>query len=767
MISGNFVDENGEPMIYPQIIVKSDIAIIIEATTDIYGNFMFSIVPGNYELILKQFNTELFRKNYNFHANQNLGVIKINNSIRLNEINIVAKRKTIDLKGDRIIYNVVNDPFAVNMTLTDLLKRVPSILIRNEDQIEIVGKNQVRYMLNGRVLELSDDAAKALFKSMNAEDISKVEVITTPPARYSADKNYGFINIVTKKDETSGIKGDTYINLVRKDKTSTFGGLNLNYSNTKLEALLSGNYSNFYSTNLLNRDYIFSNKIQSSRKTTNSDSRMYDINSIIKYDLSDKIEIGAIGNFIKNKMSTLENDMTEYKSYMNEEYQKDSVISTVSNSIMEPDYSLLISSYIDYKIDTVGSLMTLTYNFYNKKSLSTSNISSSINNSTENFHNIISQEGENKYKINSLKLDIIIQKNNNCWEFGGAYTDIKNSSKLDLERDPLIAINDNFTYSEKTAALYLSVDKKINSNLYGKVGLRYEYTQLEGNSNSKQKHNNEYGNLFPSLYLAWNRKNNQSISMAYSMRMDRPYFSDLNPFRYYTTIYNYTSGNPYLLPALSHNLEFKYSNGNSIYSVLYANRQLRAFDYVTIFESSGLHYTITENNFTKDKIGYYLSYNISPFEFLNITMNGDIFYSRFKSQKQELNTIDVDGFGTTLGARSDWILNKKKTLFLHIGYHHMFPKYDNMMKFQSIILLDMNLRYSMMNDKLKFLLRVSDPFKQNRTITEREYRDYTYKSVFDGKPRNVSFTVTYSFGKNKVNSVYRDTKDADSCRSNK
>lgn len=764
-VSGTFVEENGQSVIFPQIIVKQDSLVIIETTSDVDGKFVLSMAPGHYTFIVYQFNQEIFRKDYLFSSDTDLGTIQVDNSIDLAEINVVAQRKTIDLRGDRIIYNVANDRFVTNTTLSDLFKRVPSLTVRNEDQIEILGKNQVRYMINGRVLELSEESVKLLLKSMKSEDIDKIEVISTPPAKYSADKNYGFINIITKRDETIGLKGDAYVNLIQKNRTSTFGGVNLNYSNRKLEAFLSVNAGQYYATNVLRRNYTFIDKNQFSYKETNSIGNMMDINSILKYNISDKIEVGSVFNFTTNKLTSNDTDKTEYNSLLNAIYNTDSTITTVSDALIKPEYATLLSTYMDYEIDSLGKVVTLTYNHFKKNSESTSTIHSLVN-SKDNSYNLDTY-GKNKYKINSLKVDAVLPFKHCNFEIGGAYTVVSNVSNIDIKGSSQINLYDNFKYNEKTSALYFSIDKRFNSQLYGKAGLRYEYTDLQGISITNEKHASNYGYFFPTLYLTWNARKGNTFSLAYATRLERPYFNDLNPFRYYTTIYNYTSGNPSLLPAISHNLEIKYSKGNKIYSVLYGSKTMKAVDYVTVFDDSGSQYTMPYNNITHDKVGYYLSYTINPVSFLNLSLNGDLFYSKFTSSNPNLKTVDIEGYGTMIGVKTDWILNKKKTLLLHIGYTHMFPKFENMMRYKSIVLFDTNLRYSMLSDKLKFILRINDPFKQNITIIERQYSDFNYKSIFDAKVRNISLTVSYSFGKSKVNNVYRDAKDVESQRSNK
>lgn len=762
-IVGRLVDLSGEPLIYAHLKLENKDSISITDLSDENGFFRFNITKGKYTLTIQQYSKTLLNREYNFESDLDLGMLEIDNSLVLSEITILSEKKIIENNTDRITYNVVNDPYTKNVNIIDVFKRIPTLLIRNENQVSILGKDRVKYMINNKILELPNEAIKMLLSSMNSNNIEKIEVIPTPPSKYNADQNYGFINIITKKDESLGLKGSAFGNIIQNEKMSYTSGLNLMYYDSQFEASVSSDYSNFRGINQLDKTYIFEKHDQVSDSRSDFKMTPYNINSILKYKAIKNVEIGTLVNYNQSKTSSWTTDKTIFNTTY-PETTIDSVILTKSNSPAKPNYSFSLSGYADYKIDTLGNMLTFTYNHFIKNEESESNVNSRVDQSSNKSDYLLSNLGKNKYLINSWFLDLVLPSKVLNIETGIAYSDINNRTRYHQEDQ---SEDNRFNYSEKTAAIYISANRAINTHWYIKGGLRYEHTHIKGNSLTLDSINKtDYGYLFPTFYLGWNSKKGHSVSLSYAIRIERPSFNDLNPFRYYTTVFDYVAGNPSLTPRLSHNLELKYSNGGNLYGVLYGYRLKKGIDYITTFSNDGKQHTTPENHYNQNKIGLYLSYRINLFNWWNMSSSGDIFYSEFKTYKSQFNTENAYGLGSTLGLQSDWILNpNKKTLFLHVSYLHIFPKYESMSYYKSLALFDMNMRYLLLDGKLSLAVRINDPFKQTYTKQSRSFSDYTYRSIMNAHQRNISFTVNYTFGKRNVKGVNKSQKETEAYRS--
>lgn len=141
-----------------------------------------------------------------------------------------------------------------------------------------------------------------------------------------------------------------------------------------------------------------------------------------------------------------------------------------------------------------------------------------------------------------------------------------------------------------------------------------------------------------------------------------------------------------------------------------------------------------------------------------------MFYSLSKSKIPDFKESDDHGWSGKLELNTSWMLNQQKTLILNFRFSHYFPWHDRMIHYSSISLIGCDIRYSLLNNRLNLSLAVNDPFGWNITKTKAYYKDYTVSTSNNIHSHAVAFRVSWSFGRNKVNNVYRDTKERESNR---
>jgi hypothetical protein len=112
----------------------------------------------------------------------------------------------------------------------------------NMGTISIIGKSSVNVMINGKMLNLSGTALLNYLKSIRSENISKIEVITTPPSKYEAQGNSGLINIILKKNPNLGFSGNISTGLTQRTYFNGTSNGTLNYQTEKLSLSLKTNY---------------------------------------------------------------------------------------------------------------------------------------------------------------------------------------------------------------------------------------------------------------------------------------------------------------------------------------------------------------------------------------------------------------------------------------------------------------------------------------------------------------------------------------------
>ncbi|QYS88988.1 hypothetical protein [Flavobacterium davisii] len=83
-------------------------------------------------------------------------VLKVEDSRQLEEVVIKAKKKLIDRKVDRVVFNVENSITATGGDATDALKVTPSVRINN-NTITIVGRSNVAILVNDKLVQFSGE----------------------------------------------------------------------------------------------------------------------------------------------------------------------------------------------------------------------------------------------------------------------------------------------------------------------------------------------------------------------------------------------------------------------------------------------------------------------------------------------------------------------------------------------------------------------------------------------------------------------------------
>lgn len=678
--------------------------------------------------------------------------------LELNEIVVVASRPVLKQQPDRIIYLIKNDSYALGLNGIQVLDRIPRISVVN-DLVSVAGKTSVRYIIDGHLLEMPDDAIALRIKNLQSSGIEKIELLTTPPAKYAASANVAYISITTK-NESLGTRGNLWGNgNFREDFSYLLGG-NISHTTRKVEISADASWQDTKGINDLDRTYTFSDYVKTSVRKNNFTNRIFGANGLFKYKFSDCLSAGVIANFSSTRLKSSLFDTTVERGI--ESF-------STNQSPSRPNNAITLTAFSDWKLDNSGKTLSLTYNYFNRDSKTYSEVTTETGGILDSK---LSDSGHNKYHIHSVKLDASLPFSFMKMETGAAYTSVGNNTMINTAnfidgawQNDSRRSND-FNYNERTAAIYVSAERSFSNSFFGKLGLRYEYTDVKGiQAIGNERHDNSYGYIFPSLNISWNKQDIGRFSASYSMGISRPNFNDLNPFRYYTTTTDYFTGNPDLKPGISHNAEINYSH-KGIYAVLYNSYNHNSVGYITRFNPDGSQYTIPENFINSDKVGLYVSYNRSLFSWWNVKVGGEVFYSHAESRVPDFEYKSDHGWSGKLEFNTSWMLNRQKTLIFNIRFSHYFPYHDRMVKYERFSLIGADLRYSLLNNRLNLALAVNDPFGWNITKSTALYNDFLVYTRNDIHSHAVVIRASWSFGGNKVNNVHRDSKERESSRAN-
>lgn len=765
-IEGIITDKESKPAAETEVLVTKDNEKF-SAITDEKGAFKIALKKnGNYLLeIIKdgiKTDSEKISITGNLKKDIQLKEVPPTTEQKIEGVTVTVKKKLFERKVDRLVFNVESSVASQGIDVVEALAKTPMVRA-TDDAITIAGKSNVAIMVNDRLLNLSGQELINYLKTLRSDDVAKIEVITTPPAKYEAEGKSGLINIILKKNTNLGWNGSIQTSggyYYGRPTVSTRSGASFNYQGDKLS--LTANLSagdNYWENKNYNYLTGTTNSNYWNTDTKNSNNYKYKGGNLKgEYKINDKNLIGFNYNYsFSNPLEKAEN----YTSIFNEN-GKLNLFSDSKNKNHRNVHNT--NAFYDIKLDTSGSKLSLSANVLINNSDAKNFYNTVTDNTVSTFTNPIS-----KYKIYSGQADLEKSFKKIKTESGLKYTSIRNNSDFNffnIEEGQFIINKDRtntFNYREQNYAAYISTSFKISDKWDAKAGLRYEYTTLEGislNDNSSAKIN--YGKFFPTAYLSYKANENNTFSLNYSRRITRPYFGNLNPFKYYTSEFEYKTGNPYLLPSFSDNFEFGYVLKNNFNVTLYYNYNKDNWDRIQMVQGN-LKYNIVKNFYNEDQAGINISYNYNKLKWLesNLFVNG--FYAKSKSYLPEA-VAAAGGFGGNLNFDNNFFLNKEKTLTLMLGLWSSLPNRDGNTDYYGNSSVYTGLKLNLMQKNLMINLYLNDVLNTNRDKGIEYYPDYNVEYYSKGITRNVYLSVTYKFGNNNVKGATKQVKFEESNR---
>lgn len=154
-ITGKIIDENKIGIEGTEILLLNNGNIINSAITDSNGNFSIKNKPGIYSLRFYFVGTVIYQTDFNLDKNIDLGTLEsFDNSTQLREVEVTSKKRVIENKVDRTVFNVENSIRSTGTDGFELLKATPGVFVSGS-QIGIVGKSTVSIMIDDKIVNLS------------------------------------------------------------------------------------------------------------------------------------------------------------------------------------------------------------------------------------------------------------------------------------------------------------------------------------------------------------------------------------------------------------------------------------------------------------------------------------------------------------------------------------------------------------------------------------------------------------------------------------
>jgi len=762
LIFGKVLDfETKQPLEYATIIVKTQQGkIVTGGITDSKGIFHIEISKGTYNISIEfiSFNTKTFSK-IEINGNTDLGTIFLEvNAEALEEIEIIAEKSTVEIRLDKKIYNVGKDMTVKGGTASDVLDNVPSVTVDVEGNVSLRGNENVRILVNGKPSGLVGLSGTDALRQLPADAIEKVEVITSPSARYEAEGTAGILNIILRKGKAQGFNGSLSTSVGNPDN---FGiSTNLNYRTKKANFFTNTGYSYRNAPGNSFSDVTYFDEIgdiESYRnEKINYDRERKGINTRfgVEYFLTDKSSITGTLLYRKSDgddVSTNTIDILDNNSIV-----LDSGLRVDNKE--EEDKTIEYNLNYTKDFNKSGHRLTLDFQFGESEE--------------DSFNSITSGSGTQTSEINST------DEKNTEFQFKGDYTLPINENtqfefgfKVDLDElnsDYVVEeyINDQFinntnfsntlNFQQDIFAVYSQYGKKINKFSY-LLGLRAETTDRKISLvQNNETFNKKFTELFPTVNLGLEFNDTESITLGYSRRLRRPRHWFLNPFESRTSETYIRKGNVNLDPTYTNSFDLGYLkrwNKFTLNTSLYYQHSINNFEMVQTEELRQVNDVETVviirtpvNLSTQDRFGYEFTANYNPFKWWRISNSFNFFKAVTKGNYDDVNydSDDITWFTrltsrVTLPGKIEWQTRGM--------YRAPFESAQS--KREGMVMLNLAFSKDILKEKATLSLNISDLLNSRK----RESTSFTpttiSQSEFQWRQRQVLLNFTYRFNQKK------------------
>lgn len=506
-------------------------------------------------------------------------------SLELQGVEVVKQKSLVKSDIDKITYDIENDPDSKSNTVIEMLRKIPMVTVDGEDNIQVNGSSSFKVYVNNKPNQMMSKSPKEVLKSMPANSIKKIEVITNPGPKYDAEGVGGILNIIT---HGQGIEGYT---ATFSGNVSNRGAGGNAYATVKSGKLtMSGNYNYSYSSSP--RSYS-----GGSRKTIgNLTDSSSDIDNEGWSDGNDRFQYGTIEASYEIdtlRLLTASFDLwgDSYKSNSERGAIATSPLThnqlyrynTVGNS--KSSYTSVYGS-LDYQrsFSVEDRLLTLSYRIATEPDKADSYTNYLDMQAAEGWEDVVQRLKNQRYDNNENTTENTFQVDYttpfskiHTLETGMKYI-LRNNTSEDDRYEQLALNAVDYTYDTEHSshykhrndifAAYLGYGLKLKK-LSAKLGMRYEHTLQDveyklGRGDDFTKHFNDF---VPSASIGYKLAQSSNLRLGYDMRIYRPGIWYLNPYIDDTTPTNIRQGNSYLDSEKNHSLSLRYSNFTSKFNI--------------------------------------------------------------------------------------------------------------------------------------------------------------------------------------------------------
>jgi hypothetical protein len=758
-LTGTVSNNKMELIAYSNVVLfKMPDSVFYKASyTDVEGQFKIpDCSNGNYTLQISSVGYVPLSRKLSLNQTTDLGTIILNeNTEELDAILIRASKPTIDKRADRLVFNVENTVLSIGNT-QNLLKKTPGVF-EMEGTYMVQNSPAVIYINNKRVY-LTSDELSALLRGYSADNIKSVEVITNPPASYDAE-GVAVININTSKGISLGYKG----NVSGQWTQGTFAKYQLGsshfYKNNWLHVYSSYNYNPRRDLKLDDARIGFFNPdgSRSERWFTKLEkvdrSAAHNFNTIVDMTVNERNSLSFSGNFSTNQ----NNDVT----YQNETLvlQEGATMFTGFNANSQFENNRtngFANAQWQHVLNEEGASLTLQGNYIFTDSDQLQNLSTRFFDAdqTTTGTNSFLTDTFQEIDIYTAKLDFITTIGSYDFSSGLKFSNVSSTSSqnfFDTNSGSTLnpSLSDLFLYKENIFAAYAQIDRSWEKWSLA-AGLRLEQTDVEGDSQSLgQVNTQEYLELFPNLALTHQLNENNSYTLSYKRTIDRPRYTDLNPFKTFLNDFNFNTGNPNLQPSFNNKFTLSWNHQNTWFIDTY-------FLYTKDLLSDVPFQNNTNNtlNIQSINLNYELQYSIdlATYQYINKSwytgVSASLFYMENETKAIQSGNADVvsSTTGFYLNSFNRFNMSEDRTLSMDIDVSYLSSILFGTYEWGGSFVTNVSFNKSIWKRRAQLTLAFNDIFSTQNQRMDTRYLNQDNNYLALPETRTVTLGFTYNFG---------------------
>lgn len=759
LLRGTITNQKGEPVSYANVALLSPDGLLLEgAVSDEAGAFSIATAKtARVKLVISSlgytsFSSEVFELLPG--VQKDFGTLVLSDEVTgLDEVTIKASRPQIIIEPDKTIVNVEGTVMAEGANALDVLGRSPGVFITTDGSINLNGRTGVTVMINDRPMYMSATDLTSFLRSMPADNIKSIEVITSPSARFDAEGAAGVINIQLKKNTVDGIFGNVTLGGEYNGKTAPNSGVTLNVKKGRWTSNGNFNYNENVEINDLEIERNF--KVEGGKSTFLQDSRIVErsrtpsFTGAANYELTPTQNLGINVQASTSASNGLNNSGT---SISNPGQANKSSFTSINDS--EDQRSRLFTNlHYDAKLDTLGGKISADLDFTVMDMGGNALLNNAYSTALAQSKDQVLTVNDMYYTIFTSKVDWIKPfKGGKVLEAGLKGSWVESDNDLDLSR----GINDGplqpdpnsnrFIYQENVLAAYSSLKGDFSKKLSYQAGLRMEYSDVTGTSKTlNQVNRQEYVNLFPSVFLQHKVSDSYQVVYNVNRRITRPNYRLLNPFVYYIDPLTTEKGNPSLRPQYASNLEMKHVVKGMYQFTLGYSVTEDAFMQIFEQDEEARSSTTFTANFDKTKnINFQ---GVVPVEFASWWNSSNLVQVNYNKFKSLLGADILDISQVSYVLRTQHNFNLPKGLKLELVGIYLSPQIWGQGELRGFGWVDAGVSKSFLKDKLSLSVNAGDLFRSQVIRAKVDFADidtsiYQYRNT-----QNASITLRYNFAK--------------------